>query len=56
MKNIVDDVIRSFDDDRDKIRVAPLMYISRLGVRGAVHLCKEIINNNIDEAISPHSV
>jgi len=55
-KRIVEDEIRSFDDDRDKVRVAPLMYISRLGVRGAVHLCKEIINNNIDEAISPHSV
>lgn len=53
---IIEDEIRSFDDDRDKVRVAPLMYISRLGVRGAVHLCKEIINNNIDEAISPHSV
>ena len=55
-EKIIDDVIKSFDDDRDKIRVAPLMYISRLGVRGAVHLCKEIINNNIDEAINPHSV
>jgi DNA gyrase subunit B len=55
-KRIVEDEIRSFDDDRDKVRVAPLMYISRLGVRGAVHLCKEIINNNIDEAINPHSV
>ena len=55
-KRIIEDEIRSFDDDRDKVRVAPLMYISRLGIRGAVHLCKEIINNNIDEAISPHSV
>lgn len=55
-KRIIEDEIRSFDDDRDKVRVAPLMYISRLGVRGAVHLCKEIINNNIDEAINPHSV
>lgn len=55
-EKIIDDVIKSFDDDRDKIRVAPLMYISRLGIRGAVHLCKEIINNNIDEAINPHSV
>ena len=55
-KRIIEDEIRSFDDDRDKVRVAPLMYISRLGIRGAVHLCKEIINNNIDEAINPHSV
>ena len=56
MKKFVEDVIKSYDDDRDKIRVAPLMYISRVGSGGAVHLCKEIINNSIDELINPHSV
>ena len=54
MKKFVEDVIKSYDDDRDKIRVAPLMYISRVGSGGAVHLCKEIINNSIDELINPH--
>lgn len=55
-KKFIEDEIKSYDDDRDKIRVAPLMYISRVGSGGAVHLCKEITNNSIDELINPHSV
>lgn len=55
-KKFIEDEIKSYDDDRDKIRVAPLMYISRVGSGGAVHLCKEIINNSIDELINPNSV
>ena len=43
------------ENDLDKIRTAPLMYISRLGSLGAIHLCKECINNNIDECINKHS-
>ena len=43
------------ENDLDKIRTAPLMYISRLGSLGAIHLGKECINNNIDECIDPES-
>lgn len=43
------------ENDLDKIRTAPLMYISRLGSLGAIHLGKECINNNIDECINKHS-
>lgn len=42
-------------DDLDKIRTAPLMYISRIGTLGAIHLGKEAINNAIDECNNKHS-
>ena len=42
-------------NDLDKLRMAPLMYISRIGELGAIHLAKECINNNIDECINVNS-
>ena len=43
------------EDDLDKIRTSPLMYISRVGSLGATHLAKECINNNIDECVNKNS-
>lgn len=43
------------EDDLDKIRTSPLMYISRVGSLGAIHLSKECINNSIDECVNKNS-
>lgn len=51
----VEEEMQVMEDDLDKIRTAPLMYISRLGELGAIHLAKELINNNIDECINENS-
>lgn len=55
MSKFVEEKMIVAENDLDKIRTAPLMYISRLGSLGAVHLAKECINNNIDECINEHS-
>lgn len=55
MSKYVEETMIVAESDLDKIRTAPLMYISRLGSLGAIHLCKECINNNIDECINKHS-
>lgn len=55
MNKYVEEKMIVAESDLDKIRTAPLMYISRLGSLGAIHLCKECINNNIDECINIHS-
>ena len=55
MSKYVEEKMIVAESDLDKIRTAPLMYISRLGSLGAIHLCKECINNNIDECINIHS-
>lgn len=43
------------ENDLDKIRTSPLMYISRVGSLGAIHLSKECINNSIDECVNKNS-
>lgn len=50
-----DDKIDYIEDDVEKIRVRTGMYISYLGSKGALHLVKELVNNNIDEVASPNS-
>ena len=55
MPKYVDDVIDIVEDDVEKIRVAPGMYISYLGKAGALHLAREGVNNAIDEVVSDKS-
>lgn len=50
-----DDKFTHLDSDIEKLRVRTTMYISYTGSRGALHLCKELINNAIDEAANPQS-
>lgn len=50
-----DDKIVHIEDDVEKIRVRTGMYISYLGSKGALHLVKELVNNNIDEVMSDES-
>lgn len=54
-KKFIEEEMQVMENDLDKIRTAPLMYISRLGSLGATHLAKELINNNIDECMNPNS-
>jgi DNA gyrase/topoisomerase IV subunit B len=54
-KEFIDDKIEHIESDIEKIRRKPNMYISYLGTKGTLHLCKEIINNAIDECINPNS-
>lgn len=55
MEKFKDDVIDHKESDIEKIQTKPNMYISYLGEKGALHLCKESINNMIDECINPNS-
>lgn len=50
-----DDKIEHIEDDVEKIRTKPGMYISYNGPKGAMHLVKELVNNNIDEVTNPES-
>lgn len=51
----IEEKIIVMENDLDKIRQSPLMYISRIGSLGAIHLAKEVINNNIDECVNVNS-
>lgn len=55
MAKFKDDDIRVITDDLERLRERTTMYISYKGDKGALHLCKELINNAIDEAMSPKS-
>lgn len=55
VQKYVDDKFEHLEDDIDKVKTKPLMYISYVGSKGALHLAKEVINNAIDETISPKS-
>ena len=55
MAKFKDDNITVIRDDLERLREKPTMYISYIGERGALHLCKELINNAIDESMSPYS-
>lgn len=50
-----DDIYQELKNERDQIRTCLGMYISRAGTDGALHLLHEVINNNIDECVNPHS-
>lgn len=54
-KGFIEEEMQVMENDLDKIRTSPLMYISRVGSLGAVHLAKEIINNSIDEGENENS-
>lgn len=55
MQKFIDDDIQHKEDDLEKIRTRPGMYISYRGPRGSMHLSKELINNMIDECGNPNS-
>lgn len=50
---IKDDVYVRIDDEFEQIRTSLGMYISKLGTEGALHLIKEMTNNEFDEAVNP---
>lgn len=54
-KKFIEETMVVMENDLDKIRTAPLMYIARIGSLGAIHLGKEAINNSIDECSNKHS-
>ena len=54
-KKFIEETMHVVENDLDKIRTSPLMYISRVGSLGALHLAKECINNNIDECLNINS-
>lgn len=51
----IEEEMKVVENDLDKIRTSPLMYISRVGSLGAIHLAKECINNNVDECLNVNS-
>jgi DNA gyrase subunit B len=51
----IEEEMQVAENDLDKIRYSPLMYISRVGSLGAIHLAKEGINNSIDECLNENS-
>lgn len=55
MPTFTDDKFEVLKDDITRLRKKTTMYISNRGCKGALHLCKEAINNAIDEAMSPLS-
>ena len=54
-KKFIDDKIEHIESDIEKIQTKPGMYIAQIGSMGALHLCKELINNAIDECINKNS-
>ena len=54
-KRIKDDEINVIETDVKKMQTRPTMYIASLGEAGALHLCKEIIDNSRDECCKPDS-
>jgi len=54
-KKFIEEEMQVMENDLDKIRTSPLMYISRVGSLGATHLSKECINNCIDECLNINS-
>ena len=54
-KKFIEEEMYVAENELDKIRLSPLMYISRIGSLGAIHLAKECINNSIDECLNVNS-
>lgn len=50
-----DDIMSWEENDIDKIKLKTGMYISYVGEKGALHLCKEVIQNAIDECANTKS-
>ena len=53
---IRDDVYMEIDDEFEQIRTSLGMYISKEGTEGALHLIKEITNNEFDECVNPQAL
>ena len=53
---IKDDVYMEIDNEFEQIRTALGMYISKTGTDGALHLIKEITNNEFDECVNPEAL
>lgn len=53
---IRDDVYMEIDDEFEQIRTSLGMYISKEGTDGALHLIKEITNNEFDECVNPQAL
>lgn len=51
-----DDTISSITNDVERLRTRPLMYVGLLGDKGCNHVCREAINNHIDECSKPANV
>ena len=51
----IDDKIEHIESDIAKVQTKPGMYIAQIGSAGSLHLCKELINNAIDECINKNS-
>lgn len=52
MAKYQDDVYETITSDIERLRKKTTMYISNKGTKGALHLCREAINNAIDEVLS----
>ena len=56
MANVTNDVKMFYiDDDISKIQTKTNLYIKQYGEAGASHLCREVIQNSIDEVIDKES-
>lgn len=55
MSNFHDDEYKIIHVDVEKIRNRPTQYVSSLGEAGVFHLCKELIDNESDEALKKDS-
>lgn len=53
---IKDDNYMAIDDEFEQIRTSLGMYISKLGTDGALHLIKEVTNNEFDECVNPEAL
>lgn len=55
MKKFVDDKAYRIENDIERLQMRTGMYVGRKGEAGALHLCYEAINNDIDECLNEES-
>lgn len=55
MATMKDDKMDIITNDIERIRTRPTMIVGFVGLKGILHLCKEIINNNTDECFKKES-
>lgn len=53
---IVDDAYSELDNDIDKVKAKPTMYVSNVGDIGVEHLSHELVDNIKDEHTNPNSI
>lgn len=54
-KKVKDVKMYYIEDDIEKIQTKTNLYIQQFGPEGAFHLCREVIQNSIDECIDKES-